>query len=58
MEQAAHRGSEVIVPGGVQKTCSCGTEGHGLVSNIGGGWMVGLHDPEGPGSNLNDSMIL
>ena len=47
MEQADHRGSEVIVPGGVQKMCSCGTEGHGLVSNIGGGWMVGLDDLRG-----------
>jgi len=31
----------VTVPGGVQETWRCSTEGHGLVGNINGRWMVG-----------------
>lgn len=31
-------------PGGVQETLRCCTEGYGLVRNIGGRWMVGLHN--------------
>jgi len=30
--------------GGVQEMCRCGTEGRGLVGNIGGRWMVGYDD--------------
>ena len=44
MEQAAQGGGGVTDPGGVQETCSCGTEGYGLVSSIGGRWVVGLDD--------------
>lgn len=33
--------------GGVQELFRCGTEGHGLLGNIGGRWMVGLDDPGG-----------
>ncbi|KAK4828861.1 hypothetical protein QYF61_000989 [Mycteria americana] len=31
LEQAAQRGGAITIPGGVQKTCRCGTSGHGLV---------------------------
>ena len=27
--------------------CGCGTEGHGLVDDIGGRWVVGLDDLRG-----------
>ena len=40
----ARGGGRVIIPGGVQELCRCGTEGCGLVSNIGGRWMVGPDD--------------
>lgn len=33
--------------GGVQELFRCGTEGHGLLGNIGGRRMVGLDDPGG-----------
>lgn len=42
MERAAQGGDGVTVPGGVEETFRCCTGGHGLVGNIGGGWMVGL----------------
>lgn len=32
----------VTVPGGAPELCRCGTEGCGLVGNIGDGWTVGL----------------
>lgn len=32
------------IPGGVQETFRCCTEGHGLVGAIGDVWMVGLED--------------
>ena len=32
------------VPGGVQETFKCCTEGCGLVDNIGNRWAVGLDD--------------
>ena len=32
---------------GVQEPCGCGTEGCGLVGNIGIRWMVGLDDLSG-----------
>ena len=35
------------VHGGVQEPCGCGTEGCGLVGNIGIRWMVGLDDLSG-----------
>ena len=44
---AAHGGGGVTVPGGVQEPFRCRTEGHGLVGNIGGRWMVGLDHPGG-----------
>ena len=37
----AQGGGGVTVPGGVHETWRCGTEGHGLVSSIGGRWMDG-----------------
>jgi len=40
LEQAAQGGSGVPIPGGVQKTCRCGTSGHGLVRMVVlGGWL-------------------
>ena len=42
MKQAAQVGSGVTDPGGVQEQGRCGTEGNGLVSNIGGRQTVGL----------------
>jgi len=30
LEQAAQGSGGVTIPGGVQKTCRCGTSGHGL----------------------------
>ena len=44
MEQAAQGGGGVTIPGGVQETGQCCTEGHGLMGNIGAWWMVGLDD--------------
>ena len=44
LEWAAWGGGGVTIPGGVQETFSCCTEGHGLVDNIGGGWTDGLDD--------------
>ena len=35
----------------------CGTQGHGLMGNIGLRWAVEPDDPRGA-SNLNDDMIL
>ena len=35
-------GGGVTVPGGVQETFECCTEGRGLVGNIGDRWMAGL----------------
>ena len=58
LEQAAQRGSEVTIPGGVQETWRYGSEGHGLSDS--GHWRgltVGRDDLIGL-SNLNDSMIL
>ena len=36
MAQAARGGGGVTVPGGAQELWRCGTEGRGLVGNIGG----------------------
>ena len=47
LAQAAQGGGGVTVPGDVQETCGCGTEGHGLARTIGEGRMVGLDDPVG-----------
>ena len=44
LEQAAHRGGGITLPGGVQETCRCCTEGRGLVGTIGDRWTVGLDD--------------
>ena len=44
---AARGGVGVTVPGGVQETFRCCTEGCGLVGNIGGRWTVGLDDLRG-----------
>ena len=57
LEWAAQVGGGVIIPGGVQGTFGCCTEGRGLVGNIGGRWMVGLGDLRGL-SNLGNSVIL
>ena len=37
LEQAAQGSGGVTVPGGVQETCRCGTEGCGLVNMVGMG---------------------
>ena len=47
LEWAAQGGGGVTDSGGVQETCRCCTEGHGLVGNIGDRWMVGLDDLRG-----------
>ena len=44
LERAAQGGGEVTVPGGVQETCRCCTEGCGLVGTIGDRWTVALDD--------------
>ena len=43
LEWTAQGGGGVTDPGGVEETFRCCTEGHGLVGNTGGRWMVGLH---------------
>jgi len=57
LEQAAQEGGWVPIPGGVPKTCRCGTLGHGLAGMVVMGqwldWMI-LE----VFSNLNDSMVL
>ena len=57
LEQAARWGGGVTIPGGVQKTCRCGTSGYGLVGMVVLGWQLDLVTLE-IFSNLNDSMIL
>jgi len=47
LEQTAQGGGGVIITGGVQETFRCCTEGHGLVGNSGGTWVVGLDDLRG-----------
>jgi len=44
LEQAAQGDGGVTIPGGVQETFRCCTEGHGLVGNIGDMWVVGQDD--------------
>jgi len=44
LTQAAQIGGGVTVSGDVQEIWRCGTEGCGLVGNIGGGWTVGLDE--------------
>jgi len=40
LEQADQGGGGVTIPGGVQKTCRCGTSGYGLVDMVVlGGWL-------------------
>ena len=56
-EQAAQGSGGVTIPGGVHEKGRCGTEGHGVVGNIGAKCTVDLDDLE-VFSNLNDSMIL
>lgn len=48
LTQAAQIGGGVTVSGDVQEIWRCGTEGCGLVGNIGGGWMFELDDPRSP----------
>ena len=47
LELAAQVGGGVTVPGGVQRTFGCCTEGHGIVGNTGDRWTVGLDDLRG-----------
>jgi len=42
LERSAQRGSGVTIPGGVQETLRCCTEGHGLVGTLGDKLMVEL----------------
>jgi len=44
LERAAQGGGGVAVPGGVEETFRCCTEGCGLVENTGDRWLVGLDD--------------
>ena len=55
--QTAQGSGGVTIPGGVQKTCRCGTSGHGLAGVVVIGWQLDLMILE-VFSNLNDSMIL
>ena len=57
LEQAAQRGGEVTIPGGVQKMCRHGLSGHGLGDMIVLGCRLDLMILE-VFSNLNDAMIL
>jgi len=57
LEQAAQGSGGVPIPGGVQKTCRCGTSGHGLAGMGVLGWRLDVMILE-IFSNLNDSMIL
>ena len=57
LEEAAQGSGGVTIPGGVHEKGRCGTEGHGVVGNIGAKCTVDLDDLE-VFSNLNDSMIL
>ena len=42
LEQAAQGSGGVPIPGGVQKTCRCGTSGHGLAGLVVLGWWLDL----------------
>ena len=58
LEEAAHGGGGVTIPGGVQKPHGCGTEGCSQWAHWGGGWTWGpskssptLTVPQNPLSN-------
>ena len=57
MAQAAWGGSGVTVPGVVQETCGCGTEGSGLEGMVGMDWQLDLMISV-IFSNLSDSVVL
>jgi len=42
LEQTVQGGGGVPIPGGVKKTCRCGTSGHGLVGLVVLGWQLDL----------------
>ena len=44
LEWAAQGGGGITNPVGIQEMFRRCTEGHGLVGNTGGSWMVGLDD--------------
>jgi len=44
LEGAAQGGGGITEPGSIQETFRCSIEGHGLVGDIDGRWMVALHD--------------
>jgi len=56
LEQAVQGGGGVPIPGGVQKTCRCGTAGHALAGLVALGGQLDLMNLE-VFSNLDDSMI-
>jgi len=56
LEWAAQGGGWVTDPGGAQGTFGRCVDGHGLVRNIGHGWMVGMGDPVGQPWWFCDSM--
>ena len=47
LEWAAQGGGGITNPVGIQEMFRRCTEGHGLVGNTGGSWMVGLDDLRG-----------
>lgn len=51
LEEVAQDGGAVAIPGGVQKSCRCSTDGLVLVGMVGMGWTLKVF------SYLNDSMI-
>ena len=57
MAQTAWGGSGVTVPGVVQETCGCGTEGSGLEGMVGMDWQLDLMISV-IFSNLSDSVVL
>jgi len=57
LEQAAQGSGGITIPGGVKKTCRCGTSGHGSAGMVVLGWRLEMMILE-VFSNLNTSMIL
>ena len=57
LDQAAWGSGGVPIPGGVQKTCGCGTSGHDLAGVVVLGWLLDLVILE-VFSNLNDCATL
>jgi len=55
LEQDAQGSGWVTIPGGVQRTCRCGSSGYGLVDVVVGWWLDLILEVF---SNLYDSMFV